>query len=811
MTRFEYGAKIVLYVLAALLPIFFIPWPIGIEFGREVVFGILIVLAAILWLLSILTKGRVRYQHSPILWAALLMLVVLGVSTIFSKAGPTISTFFADAASEKLLITILGLLLMVLAGSVFRSRAEVGVLAFILIFSGAVAGIFGLLQFLFGVTLWRYVASFATAVDFNVIGTANGLSLFYATLLVLSLGLIFSVSFGQWRSWVRYAVFASLAVYTLNLLLINFRTSWIVLFGAGIFFLGFILKQMRMGGKNFDWRYSTAALLLALSVVMIMVRTPLKQLNLPAEVSPAFRATLGVATSVFKEGPKAIILGSGPGTFGLDWSRFKDPSINQTLFWNVRFNQGYSWVSTLLPTVGVAGVVSFLGFIAIALFLFLKAILFAPEEETSFSFGIFFWFAALVLAAFLYSANLTQVLMLYLSIGVLTALLSESRVGTGGVSGGFGDVVEARGFWRITERSVVFQNPWTVFLSSLIVIFLLAVGVAHIYLELGRLRAAFLQQAGVQALNAGELDRAVSNFESAVSAESNNFRNYQALAQIRTEKVRNLIQRAVSGENVQQEFQSAVVLAIQNAQRSTEMNPQEPQVWRTQGALYELIIPFIPGSERFAFDSYERAAGLDPLNPTVWVDVGRSALIFADRVQLAIQQVSASERAGLDEARKKALEDAEIALMKAAEVKPDFATTHFLLSQVAIRMGNIQSAIRATENAKLTAPFDIGVAFQLGLLYYQNNDINRAEAEFVRATSLNSNFSNARYFLGLIYDRRGEREKAIAEFEQIQAFNPDNGEVKTILLNLRLGRSALSGIVPPGEPPERRKEAPVGE
>ena len=101
------------------------------------------------------------------------------------------------------------------------------------------------------------------------------------------------------------------------------------------------------------------------------------------------------------------------------------------------------------------------------------------------------------------------------------------------------------------------------------------------------------------------------------------------------------------------------------------------------------------------------------------------------------------------------------------------------------------------------------MAFQLGLLYYQNNNLVRAEAEFARAISLNENYSNARYFLGLIYDRRGEKEKAIAEFEKILIFNPDNQEVETILANLRTKKSALKGIVPPGTPPEKRKEVPV--
>jgi tetratricopeptide (TPR) repeat protein len=80
-----------------------------------------------------------------------------------------------------------------------------------------------------------------------------------------------------------------------------------------------------------------------------------------------------------------------------------------------------------------------------------------------------------------------------------------------------------------------------------------------------------------------------------------------------------------------------------------------------------------------------------------------------------------------------------------------------------------------------------------------------------RAVSLNTNYSNARYFLGLIYDRQGDKERALKEFAQIEILNPDNQEGKVILQNLREGRGALESIVPPAEPPEKRKEAPVKE
>ena len=88
-------------------------------------------------------------------------------------------------------------------------------------------------------------------------------------------------------------------------------------------------------------------------------------------------------------------------------------------------------------------------------------------------------------------------------------------------------------------------------------------------------------------------------------------------------------------------------------------------------------------------------------------------------------------------------------------------------------------------------PQDTGAAFQLAVLYYKTEKYEQAKAEFIRALALDSNFSNARYFLGLLYDREGDKEAALDQFERIAKLNPNNEEVKQIIANLKAGLPAL--------------------
>lgn len=833
----EFSARYILYIFAALLPLWFIPLAIGADFGREITFSFLVLAAAILVLVRFLVKGEIRYGHSPLLYLGGALLIIWAASTFWGKA-PLLATILNDVLAEKLTTLFLGFLLMVILGSIFKSKGEAGVFLFILIFSGGVAALFTLLQLFLGFSLWGLFADFARNSTFNVIGTTNGLSLFYASLWVTSLGIFLSLPWIRWRAWILGALLASNVFLGLAVLLINYRAAWITILGAGVFLFGLMFLRRAnggsedsavspvKGGRTFGRRHLAVTALLALSIFMLMFQPTIKDFGLPAEVSPSFKTTWKVATSVFKEGPGEFLLGSGPASFGLLWDQYKDPAVNQTVFWNIRFNQGFSWVLTSLATAGILGALALVAFLVAGLFYFIRAMILPKSEiggwgsESVFSAGALAGLLAIGVAAFIYPANFSLILVFFALAGVLNSLLSgeTALVGSDPTRGEQGFAL--RTFWDglrrvgrrmsiLEERRVTLESQWAVFLFSLTVVFLLSLGLSAFYWQIQRFRAASAAEQGMALRESGDFTGAVERLERAINFDRKNVSYHNNLAQVRIERVRNVIGRAAGGENVQQEFQSEVNKAKETTQNAITLHPLEPILWRTRGTLYETIIPFIPGAESLAADSYRRSIDLGASNPASYVDFGRAGLVFVDTLVLRMNQVSAADRPALVELRRQSIEEVVRMLAKSLEVKPDFAPAHFLMSQAAIRAGDLAAAIRSTENAKLTAPFDVGVAFQLGLLYYQAGDFNRAQTEFERAVSFNENYSNARYFLGLIYDRRGDKQKAMEEFRRIAILNPDNVEVQRILNNLGQGRNALENIVPPAEPPEERKEPPV--
>ncbi len=827
-----------------MIPLWFLPLPVMLEFGREFTFSLLIIAAFILWLLSILTQGEMKYRSSLLFWAGGLLAITFGISTILSKI-PLAALTFGDPLSEKFSSLVLGLLLMLVASSVCRESREVKRMLFILIMASGIAGLFAFFQLAWGVSLLGYVTSYAQGSNFNVVGTMNGFALFLAAVFMITLVLLFSASKKIMQARVRYSLIAVSVILMLDLMMIHARNAWIVLLGSLIFFFGLIFMYAR-GGRGqeageqtvrrggLDWRYSILILLIALSVAMLMVKTPVfGSANIPAEVSPSFMSTLSIGKQVLSEGPRSFFFGSGPTTFSLDWTHYRDPMINQTQFWNVLFTQGFSWISTLLPTVGALGLFAFILFLCLALVIFLRHLLkFPHEENTPVGMSLFIGFIAMIFIAILYPSSLTFLLMLFFFAGMLLSLLahpmqeslhaeeieetfhipiSGAEAELERISATIITNSSTSGWWDITSRTVRFESSWLVFISSLLAIFFLSLGVAAMYLEVGKLRSALIQQNAVVLFNKGDIDGAIAGFEKAVTFEDKNFINYVPLVQARMEKIRGLIQRASGGNNVQQEFQTTVSIAIQNSQQAISLNPVNSMLWRLQGSLYEMLIPFVPGSENFAFSSYRKAIELDSLNPSLHVDLARAGLIAVDRLTLTIQQSKGGDRDQLIQVRTSTLQEILTVLQHAVDLKSDLADSHFLATQAALRLGNMQAAVQSGEKAKLAAPFDIGIAFQLGLLYYQSGEVDKSQIEFERAVALNNNYSNARYFLGLIYDHKGDITRAITQFEQIETLNPDNQEVKHILANLHAGKPALDGIVPPAQAPEKRTTTPVTE
>ena len=802
--------RICIYLLFGLVPVFFLPltaYPAAEN--KAMLAGVLVFVAFGAYLASALSAGKISFPKTK-LWLALgAFLIISAVSTIAS-ASPQISLFGNLGSSSGLVHFIVFGLAMFLTPLYLRDVKEI--IRALLFFSISlfVISIYSLLQF-FGIFIIPF--EFAKNIAFNPVGTVQALAIFLGSGLVMMMALLTSFKLSS----IPKAIFAlSAALLAVVLILVNFSYVWLGILFASALVASWQIMHSRKSGNKQSAQSSSAVLapkfglplvLMIIVAILFFVRPPISSVvRLPAEVRPSLSATLNIARASLGSEAKNAILGSGPSMFLYEYLENRSSTLNSTAFWGVRFSQGYAALPTFLITLGVLGVGALVFLFGFFLWLGFKgiAVLSRKKGEISSESGqaervalvSFVSFLFLLLSWFFYPANFTILLFTFLFAGVVIASLRA-----GGALSNF-------------EFSLL-HTPQRTFAASLVIIVLIVSVIVSVYWQGQKYVAQVVHTVGVSSYNSNrDLDDALRKVALAVNLDDSRdvyLRTYTQLLGLQAQKV--LDNRDLDSAELQRRYQVVFQGMIQTAQRATTANPADPLNWRQLAAVYEDNISIVEGADRFAILNYEKAAALNPQSPAEYLNVARAYVRSADALQRKITQLpeEGEEREKLEATRAENLSEAIVNLKKSIALKGDYAPAHFLSSQVYERQGDRELAIQKTLETRNLNPLDTGVGYQLGLLYYLDDQIENARDEFVRVVSLREGFSNARYFLGLSYDRLGNTQGAIDQFAKVSELNPDNEEVDKILSNLRAGEDALDGISPPSTPPTQRIEPPVAE
>jgi len=609
---------------------------------------------------------------------------------------------------------------------------------------------FSLLISAFFLTIFSFFQIFGK-INFNPFGSLNSLSIFISILLPLS----FFLSISEKKFNLILKIF-SLSFLTF-LILVNFPSAWLTLiFSCSILFI-FGLLDLKKNGK-FIFVF-LPMLLLIISLFFLAFKISLPKVQIPTEISIAQSTEFQIAKSSLKN-LKSFFLGTGPATFIFDYSKYKPREINQTLLWSFRFKNGASEIQDKLITSGILGILSLFFIFFTFLFLSLK------ERNSHLIFSTFF---AAFFCQFLYPANLSLLFLFWFLLSIFS--LSNSKI-----------------------KILDFSPKISLFFSFLFVLIFIF-GISLSFTQIRNLLADIRYFQGIKAWQNGELDQGINFLERAIKLNSDLDLYQRDISQLYLRKLNETLGK---GED-SQKIQSLTFLSTNSAKRATEISKNDVVNWNNLGFIYRNLISLVGGAEDWAIDSYQKAVELEPKNPYIFNEMGLIYLAQADLLT----------KSGKEEGAKENLAKAKESFQRAIDLKSDYAPAHFQLAMIYQREGKVKEAISKLEETKLIVPLDKGLAFQLGLLYYNDNQLEKAKAEFLRAISIDENYSNARYFLGLIYDKEGKKDLAIEQFEKIEKLNPESQEVKKILANLREGKSALEGIgplQPPIEekPPERR-------
>ncbi|HUQ29909.1 MAG TPA: tetratricopeptide repeat protein [Candidatus Paceibacterota bacterium] len=465
-------------------------------------------------------------------------------------------------------------------------------------------------------------------------------------------------------------------------------------------------------------------------------------------VRPSWQSTLAVGHQVYGT---SLLFGSGPNTFSSKWLQYRDTSLNQTVFWNVDFSSGVGFIPTSFVTTGAVGAIAWIVFLGLFLFFGIRTLIFRSAAESAVRLVATLSFVGATYLFAIALFDLPNAAVLALAFVFAGVFVSTLRFARGGAQ------------WGIAFS----KNPRIGFLIvfKLTLLLLAAIGAAYVLIE-HYIAQVDLTRASA-ALQRGDLATAETAIAHSLSfAPSATAYAAQAqIAQVRLQQIAAATDK--SAADAAREFQTTLSAGINAALTATRTAPNDYQNWLALGNLYSSVVSLnVEGSYENAKTAYEKAATLNPTNPTIAYALAQLAIAHKD-------SAAAKEY-----------------LKQAITLKQNYTAAIFLLSQLEVRDGNLKDALAAAEAAAYFTPTDPNVLFQLGLLRAASNNTDGAIAALAASVSANPQFANARYFLAAAYAKKGNLADALKELKAIAALSADNEKaVAGLITSLEAGKN----------------------
>jgi tetratricopeptide (TPR) repeat protein len=515
------------------------------------------------------------------------------------------------------------------------------------------------------------------------------------------------------------------------LILTNNWINWIILLIGSV--LNFGLCFWQAGEVNNSKKYLLTAGLTIVAVLFLLIKIT-TLVSTPAEILPNTTTSVAIIKQTLNK--YGWWFGSGPGTYLFDYSEFKPLEINQTNFWDTRFNSGASAFFTFLPTLGVIPTVTFLSFFLITLMFFKK------NKAEKKSLIIFPPLITVITAFFLYPTNFSLLFLFFLLAG-----LSETSQ---------------------KNQNLVFtiknEKVKKGLLLGLIFILIIA-----LFLSVQRLWADNAFTKAIRNEQGNDLITTITQIDQAASINRFNDVYYRVLAEalfIESQTLTNELKVINPTAEQSAYLKNLLAAGLNSAKLATELEPRRATNWLEFGSIYRAMIGLSDDASGFAISAFKTAIALEPTNPKNYLELGQAFL--------ATKEFSL----------------AEATFNKAIELKPDYANAHYQLALAFEQQGKLDEAIGKMENIIKYNPQDIGATFELGVLYLRRlneGDLTRAEDILKKTIELLPSFSNARWYLAYTYEKEGKLAEAIAEIEKVLELNPDNEMVKARLERLKNG------------------------
>ncbi len=711
---------------------------------KQYVFIGLVLLSLLFFGLKVALTKTVRY-HRSFLDAPVLILLGLGLLSAIFSTNVNYSFF---GRNEFFVFNFVFLLFLVLSYfltvNTVKTKKRWQVLLDTIILSGGLTALFFILKVVFKVDfLSDFLGGAWNTID--KINSPFGFMMIFV--FVMSAGQLIKKSLTVGRA-IGY-FFVALMAFT-SLVLLSFNMLWWVLLIGVVFLLilgANFLNEARI------WWLSSLFVVLILTLVFIVFGSPKSlQSSVPVELSLGLQTSWTISVDTTLDKTKNFLLGSGLGTFGMDFSQFRPESFNydQTA-WSLRFGQPYN---TFLAILAESGVVMSLFFVFLVVYTlghitnsWFKNKIGGDEEIEneiqSLRLDVYLigltWLLMTVAMFFSFFGPVAWILW-WILLGMLAVGLSY-----------FNEEYLQVKTWQMQDTpqySLAFS-----FVSIVVIAVVIMTGIWGSKLYLAEIAYS-------QALKSTDLSGAEGKLIKAIEQRPSSDIYYAGLAQVYLMQASNLS----AGENPDMNKVSALVAQAVNAARhSTELSPRSVSLWENLANMYENAALIVPDSRQWALNSWEEAKNLEPTNPVLhWR--------LANNYAYLKEWDKALENYG-----------------EAVKLKTDYIRAYIDMASVYEQKNEIGEAVKIYEQILPASQNNVDLLYNYGRLLYnrdKGDDRDKSEQLWLAVVSQNPSHSNALYSLGLLYESWGQPGKAVDYYYKVKELNPGNKDISNKINSL---------------------------
>ncbi len=806
------------YALVLLVPIFFLP--ITTEFREFNKLSLIIVLTlamAGIWMIKILINRKLNWAKTVLDLAVVGYVVVYLISSLLSVDKSSSFLGYTGRYTGSLFsIVALGLFYFVATNNLNSARNIKNVVRAMVLGSG-LAIIYGITQ----IIGWFVLPSYTHNSAFNTVGSEVGLGMFAVASILFYQSLSISNSQIVKAQKIVLGVLSLLGLVLIFLL--NSSMCWITLLLGMVVLLAIALGRKQHQNMSSFWQPMVVLILSVLFVAFMVLPSSVNPRNLfrtnvPTEITLSTKTTMNLVKNSFSS-PKLALIGSGPGTVGIQFGLIKPESLNKTIVWSVNFDRASSEIGTIAIETGILGLIAFEG-LALLFLVFALRYLLKQTDQTGqeYALGFFAVWAGLYIAHFMYFFNTSMLFMYWLSMAMFMVCAYQGR--------------------QIQESDSVAASGRTNALWMLGSLLGLAVILIGIFFEASMYVADTAYASGIKALNQNNpsFEKAGADFARAVNLNSYNDNYLLAYGQ---DLIFLASAEAAKKDGNVSAIQSWIASALAAGKRAVEISPNKASDWSALAQFYNSVKPLgVSGTDQFAIDDWQQAINHDNKNPILYVQLAQAYVNAASSIDFAalaqgtdsdhdglsdvVEQKLGSDpnkadtngngmndgdevKAGLNPAGtgpltsaqlaaitkvdQGKLKQAEDALNKAIVIKQDLPDSYIALARLYEQENKLSDAKAKIDEAAGLFPVNADIRYEQGRITFNQGKFDEAAAIFNNVLKIEPNHSNALYSLAMIDIQKGNKQAALEKLTKVRDLSGPNVGLDKLISDLKAATS----------------------